>query len=448
MFMEKRNKITERIEVQLEISNGDSVQEQELSDRISKDVIITEILPAKETITSSSEPEVHRPSEPWINPSSDQWIGADIQGGNEPENYLSSGQENIRDREPDHHRTIDPAEHFSRSFLDLSAKPSDLTIEQFIILHFIYFNRPFKVRSDKGLAVGDLLNPPMTASNVRNRLKSLVNKGYIGKPYSVNDGISQGSSCLVNLVQCLKLFGPSGLVADEPVDNRINDPLNHRLCDPEIKRIREQEGGLYSSRVNKKTTTRNDIDLNDPELNFWIDYGLTEKTVKNLMEECNITEFAVITSLKNAAFDMVVNKRIEKIKLKNPLNYFFGVMKKNCYYPKPYNYKSYLQIIIEQEEAEKKSLERETEYYEKLIREKNDLGVNLVIKRILAEPDGELYKKCFNALPAIRKEKFKNPLLRRGPLFEMDMKIAYGKIHIDKRELEDGQRSEDERQCD
>lgn len=444
MFMEKRNKITKRNEVQFETSNGDCVYGQDLSDRLSQEAFITEIFQSKETILNSSDTEVNSSSEPWSNPLTDQWIGKDIQGVNEPESYLSSGQENVRAREPDHHRTIDPAVHVSTPFLDLSVKPRDLTIEQFMILHFIYFNRPFKVRSDKGLAVGNLLNPPMTASNVRNRLKSLVNKGYIDKPYSVNDGISQGSSCSVNLIKCLKLFGPSGLMTDEPVDNRLFDPMGNRLCDPLIKRIREPEGCIYSSRDNKKTTTRNDINLNDPELNFWIDYGLTEKTVKNIMEDNNVSEFAVISSFKNAAFDMIVNKRIEKIKLKNPLNYFFGVMKKNGYYPKPYNYKSHLQMLIEQEEAEKKNLECETQHYEKLIREKNDLGVNLEIKRILAEPDGELYKKCFNALPSIRKEKFKDPLLRRGPLFEMDMKIAYERIHIKERDMVEGQKSDDE----
>lgn len=417
-------------------------RKQDLMMSINEQDSVSDCLPIKETILpKDSMPrgaEVYRSSEPWTDPETTPWISPETQRLSDPLNCRSSDPENQRCKDSENHRTSDPESQTLLPALDLSKKPSDLTKEQFEILHFVYFSRPFKVRSDKGLAIGDLLDSPMTASNVRNRLKSLVNKGYIGKPCSVNDGISQGSTCSVNIVKCLKIFGPSGLVVDEHVGNRSFAPELHRSSDPESKRLRDPEHSLYSSSgFNKTTTTKTDIDLSDPELSFWLDHGLTEKTVKNVMNDCNITEFAVMASFKHAAFDMVVNKRIEKIKLKNPINYFFAVMKKTGFYPKPVNYKSHLQILIEQEEAEKQRLVLETRYYENLIREKHDARINRDLKRILADPEGELYNKCFSKLPGIRKDKFKDPSVRRGALFEMDMKIAYEKIYETEKE-EDG----------
>ena len=97
----------------------------------------------------------------------------------------------------------------AKPFFDTAKKPKDLPLNQFRVLYEIYFNRPFKV---KGLnRIGSSQEFPIHYGTVRNCLKSLTKKGYIEKPYSINDGIIVGSSCNINIEKCRHLFDNSTL---------------------------------------------------------------------------------------------------------------------------------------------------------------------------------------------------------------------------------------------
>ena len=80
---------------------------------------------------------------------------------------------------------------------------SGLTEKQYGILHYIYFNRPFKISGSKG--IGALLKIPY--GSVRSSFRSLVKKHYISKPYALNIETEKYSTCKVNYEKCIPLLG-------------------------------------------------------------------------------------------------------------------------------------------------------------------------------------------------------------------------------------------------
>ena len=96
---------------------------------------------------------------------------------------------------------------------------SDLIEKQYGILHYIYFNRPFKISGSKG--IGALLKIPY--GSVRSSFRSLVKKHYISKPYALNIETEKYSTCKVNYEKCIPLLGETKTI------NPQEKPTKHRF---------------------------------------------------------------------------------------------------------------------------------------------------------------------------------------------------------------------------
>jgi len=67
-------------------------------------------------------------------------------------------------------------------------------------------------------------------------------------------------------------------------------------------------------------------------------------------------------------------------------------------------------------------IEQERGELEKLRKTKNELQLSLSFEKMMAAPEGELFRKCFESLPAIHKKRYVNPDKRQGKMFDHEMK--------------------------
>lgn len=323
-------------------------------------------------------------------------------------------------------------------------KPKNLNDKQYRILEYVYFNRPFKVKGENGIE--GLLG--IKYNTVRNSLRSLEVKGYIEKPFAINDGVYNGSNCRVNTDLCLTFFGPSQitqpttLFSGQP-DNRTtgrttgqpNNKTPERATEQPIKRASERTPEQPSERTTdsyssssflNNTTTITELDLSDPYLFYWLENGLTVDQINKWVMEFKHSPTMIINFLKWAKFDLVDND-IEKNIDKSVLKWFYGALKKGGY-SKPVNYKSHQQLLIEKETKELEFLEAEVKALNEVRKKKQELHLSLELERVLADPEGELYKKCLAAFPGIQKTRYINHAKQLGPAFEKEMGRALRKI--------------------
>ncbi|MCP3945025.1 MAG: hypothetical protein GY710_26605 [Desulfobacteraceae bacterium] len=242
-----------------------------------------------------------------------------------------------------------------------SKKPTNLKINQFKILHYIYFCRPFKVKGPNGLS--GILN--IKYGTVRNSLNSLIRKGYINKPFSINDGVNNGSTCIVNEVQCLKLFGPTEI---EQPSNRATEQVPEQPSNRATKQVPEQPNNrateqvpeqakisynkLVSKFLNKLTNfAENSILLQNK--------GFTEKKFKQWIEEEKADPQDLYLQLQIAEHI----KEIQKPK-KSALSCFYKVAVQGAGFEPPAGFKTIeqkkLERIKEQNEIEQKLIMEET----------------------------------------------------------------------------------------
>lgn len=216
------------------------------------------------------------------------------------------------------------SEHVPNFFL--FQKPSNLKLNQFQILHYIYFCRPFKVKGPDGLT--GILN--IKYGTVRNCLRSLVKKGYINKPYSINDGVNNGSTCVVNEICCLKIFGQTQIeqpsnYTTEQLSTQPNNRTSEQLSTQPNNRTIEQIPAQSDNRTSEHTKTSNNIDrkiLNNLSVyiensEFWKGQGLSLKKCEQWIDEIkHCTPDFLITQLQ-------FGEHTEKvIKSEKPLSYF------------------------------------------------------------------------------------------------------------------------------
>ncbi len=333
----------------------------------------------------------------------------------------SSGQEVNRISEQEVERSTDQVPCINGPDFVLEKKPDDLTLEQFQVLHFIYFNRPFKVQSKKGISIGALLNPTMTEPNVRNRIKSLVRKGYIDKPRSINDGIKQGSTCTVKLEKCVSLFGASGIDETDQVVQWSSGREIKRVSEQVVERSSEQPQTSYisSSSFIKLTTTGISKFENETELSYWRECNLTLKKIDNWLIKFPVSEVQILQSLCFAQFDLIYNGKEKIITTKNPVSWFEGALNNlGGVYTKPTNYKTKIELDLEEEE---KILQEQSRQL-KLLKEKREQNRTIQAELwFLNLPDTEQKE-------LLSREKQLNPKQRRNydsPLTKIAIKKLY-----------------------
>lgn len=275
--------------------------------------------------------------------------------------------DNHTNKQPDNHTTEHTTEqtskHKYKSTTEQTSKhtttqPPNLNDKQFEVLRYIYFNRPFKVKGKNGLE--GILN--MKYGNVRNSLSSLTKKGYIEKPFIVYNSCFNGSTCRVNENICFALFGKTNIEQphNRTTEQSITQPNNHinnHTTEQSHNHTITQPSNLYISSSSSKKPTTKINNYNLPEFKFWIETGITEKQICGWMNEFDITEQSMLDFLRYAEFDLIDNKKIDKVP--SPTGWFFKTLEKNHSYNKPKNFKSYFDKKIEEEELNNKKLQEQ-----------------------------------------------------------------------------------------
>ncbi len=329
------------------------------------------------------------------------------------------------------------------------SKTPNLTDRQFKVLEYIYFNRPFKIYSNNGLGAISSMGP----NNAKNQINSLVSKGYIYKPYGINDGVNKGSTCRVVETKCIPIFGPTPIPNPPMNKPPFSNTVTHRHSDQHTNTVTdyttdqpthivtERPTGLptaieapliSSSSFINKTTTCQDLDLlidTHPELEYWRKKGLRAKQVDNWAKQFSLTHNDIIQSLCHCQFDMVENKKEKLNNIKDVFNWFFKIIEKSGFYPKPKNYKSHLEKLIEREKVIIEDLKHQSDELKNARNERIKAEHELKFEKMLLDDNSSEYKEYYEDLPKI----LKNPQ-KKGTI---SFKNAMKRLYCEKNDIED-----------
>jgi hypothetical protein len=204
---------------------------------------------------------------------------------------------------------------------DPGSKPKDLKPNQYRILYELYFNRPFKVKGPH--RIGGSPDFPIPYGTVRNCLKSLLRKGYISKPFSINDGVRKGTTCQVNESRCVPIFGVSTIVNSEQVITWTREQQDTWTREHLDNRTSEHLDASYR----KKESLLKNLSFYVEQSPFWQSHGLTiqkcEKWIRDI-PHCD-PEF-LLQQLQFAE----ATKGVQNAK--DPIGYFFSTIKKDAFH--------------------------------------------------------------------------------------------------------------------
>lgn len=262
----------------------------------------------------------------------------------------------------------------------LFKKPVDLKLNQFQVLYYIYFCRPFKVSGSEGLS--GVLN--IKYGTVRNCLNSLVQKGYINKPFSINDGVNNGSSCVVNEIKCLKIFGQTPI--EQP---------SKQATEQTITQADNWTSGQLSKQTNRQTTEQANFSnklvskyLN--KLTYLLENSLLWKAQSLSIKKCEewIKEFypddpdSLITQLMFAEKTPAVLNP----KSKTPTDVFYGcLVKGGLTRPKDFEFPEERQVRIKKQEIE--AQEKRLAEIEAIRQKEKELADKLAFNELLNDKE-------------------------------------------------------------
>jgi len=274
--------------------------------------------------------------------------------------------------------------------------PTNLNIKQIAILQYIYFNRPFRIKGDKGIS--SLLNLPY--GTVRSSLESLSKKTYISKPYAINDGSKKYSTCRVNEELCIKLFGPTAIINPE---KKSDDWTPQHLSTSAPQHLGTSAPRHFGTSLNssssytKTTTIQNcpsdteqiitEIMTTDPEYTYWIEQQVTPAQASTWQQEFGLDLQTILNNLCYVRWQIL--NQDTKI-TKSPADYVYGIMKKTGgTVNKPSGYKSVAQKDLEYYESWKNQQIEHAQKIEQLKAEALKAKIAPKVAAILKKPDLE-----------------------------------------------------------
>lgn len=151
-----------------------------------------------------------------------------------------------------------------------------------------------------------------------------------------------------------------------------------------------------SSSFEEKTTTSKPAEeiLNDPELRFWAGEGVTEKQVQTWMAEFQMSVEEIVMSLRYGRFDI-----LERGDVQNSANWFYKILTRTGYYPKPSNYRSLLEIRAE---ALQQQQERDREARAQIEASEFETKFN----SFLSNAETPLFKQLLNQVSGFAQEQY------------------------------------------
>jgi hypothetical protein len=112
--------------------------------------------------------------------------------------------------------------------------------------------------------------------------------------------------------------------------------------------------------------------------------------------------------------------------IKNVFNWFYRIVEKTGYYPAPKGYKSFEQKQIERERQFVEEREKRIQELKEIHQKKWEQEQELKFWEMMNEPEGELYKQCYEQLNSFEKD------LKTSQGFETVMRNAFDKVMLAK----------------
>jgi hypothetical protein len=151
-----------------------------------------------------------------------------------------------------------------------------------------------------------------------------------------------------------------------------------------------------SSLLTEKLTTTEDP-LFEPELRYWKEKGVTARQVEKWAEEFSMDIEMVLQSLKHCRFEMVVLNFEEEKPIANPMNWFYKVMQRSGFYPRPAEYKSMAELRAEQMEQAARELSEARN-------RQAAAEAELSFQQLLADPSSDDYQALLSHVDSFAKD--------------------------------------------
>jgi hypothetical protein len=228
---------------------------------------------------------------------------------------------------------------------------------------------------------------------VKDALAVLVKKGFISKPQYYVNGDYRGFSYVSNRALCENFLRKRGPEFSQPTNQTVNHPVGQTVFKTVGQTVNRPDGWSdsqtvvqtvpFSSKVfeDENLTTSKPGLLNEPELRFWAGEGVTERQVVNWMAEFQLSEEEIVMSLRYGRFDI-----LERGDVQNSANWFYKIMTRNGFYPRPPNYRSLLEIRAE-------ALQQQQELDKEAKAQIEAADFENRFQAFLADPDAPLYQE-------------------------------------------------------
>lgn len=167
-----------------------------------------------------------------------------------------------------------------------------------------------------------------------------------------------------------------------------------------------------------------------PELKYWTEKGLTLKQIDKWCSDLDIDNANMCENLKFCAYDLRVNKKEHDSNgnpIQSAINYFYTSINKNCgFYPKPENYKSHRQMLIEKNKRRLAEREKQIKELRDARLKKEAAEYEVLFEKMLAETESKIHKECLEKI----ENDYQLRSLSRGLPSERSkaMRVAYAEI--------------------
>ncbi len=230
---------------------------------------------------------------------------------------------------------------------------------------------------------------------VKDALALLTKKGFISKPQYYVNGDYRGISYVTNRALCDDFLKKRGPEFNQTVSQTVVQTVGQTVVDSDG--CSDGQTVAFSSKVltDENLTTKEADIFEDPELKFWRGEGVTERQVKNWMSEFQLSREEIVLSLRYGRFDV-----LERGDVQNSANWFYKIVTKNGFYPKPANYRSLIEIKAE---ALQQQQTRDKEAKARL----DAAEFETYFQTFLADPEAELYRELLSQVSAFSLEQLK-----------------------------------------
>jgi len=347
------------------------------------------------SIQSSNDTSIH-PSIPDIHPV----IQPDIQSTGHSSDHPSSHPAWQPSTQPSFHPSIHPSDE--RNIY------APLTQSQGKVLLFL-------VEKCSGATNADLVSygAGVPLGTVKDALRALLKYGYITGKWRIVQHDFHGFGFSLNHQVCTDYVTKVNSGATQPSIHPFQHSSIQPSIRPSIHPSIQPSFPISSSRDINPTTDI--ISLQDPELTFWSEEGLSQKRIQQWLLETGITPEQLALSLRYARFDI-----LQRGDVRQPMDWFYAEIKRHGLYKKPAGYKSLQEIRLEEERQALEDIKRQAQELADLRRQREEAALELEFQKILSKPESSEYRDLLSQLGEFERGS-------KGKLLEIGLMRAFRK---------------------